>query len=291
MLSTTINIHFVPLLLPPSFLLPDPLLLEGFLQFLHIGKSLLDPPQRSGLLVRPNMGSICSSMTFALIAGEDLEQLREFSGARLGFPSSFLDSMLVLLLLDVLHDQIPLVGGAGLLRRILVSEQPQQLQSALAELPFRVLLVVENVGIMHPNIFTNVLNFLHLLGSLHESLDLREFGNVGTTGELHELLRHGVNARLLLESVSISSGAPDLLAIPMKLVDDEGTGDSHACAGASSTLQLVDVLVHHLQELLMQVVVCMSVLEEKGEHGAFWVELIVSLVDQHRHRSFKMLGQ
>ena len=72
---------------------------------------------------------------------------------------------------------------------------------------------------------------------------------------------------------------PNLLAIPVQLVNHKRTGDSHASCGAATTLELIDVLVHNLEKLLVEVVVVVRVLKEEGEDWAPRVEVVIALVD------------
>ena len=79
--------------------------------------------------------------------------------------------------------------------------------------------------------------------------------------------------------------------VPMKLVNDERVRHAGASTCTTSTLLLVDVLMHYIDELLMQEVVFVRVLEQKAQQWTFWIEGIFELVHQHFQNFLEILGE
>ena len=96
---------------------------------------------------------------------------------------------------------------------------------------------------------------------------------------------------MILQVLGVQPVQSKLLAFPVKLVDDKGVADGHASSISNPHELLVDILMHDVDQLLMQEVVLVSVLEQKSQQWALRVELEVKLVNQGLEHLFEVLGQ
>ena len=83
----------------------------------------------------------------------------------------------------------------------------------------------------------------------------------------------------------------DLLVIPMQLVNHVLVAHSHAANLANSSLLLVNILVHEIDQFLVQKAILVSVLEKHVKKRALLIEFKVEPVNHNFEHFFKVFGQ
>lgn len=72
----------------------------------------------------------------------------------------------------------------------------------------------------------------------------------------------------------------ELLAFPVKLINDKRITNAHVTSGTTASLLLINVLMHNINQFLMKVLIVMSVLKQDAKKRTFRIEFVAEFVDQ-----------